>query len=80
MRLNFLGLIFMFTLKPVYNCVYFDIDRCSRNNSTFQRGIDKKWYKVSAIFFSNVDIDKFFTSRFKNYISQMVTLTANTHL
>jgi hypothetical protein len=46
---------------------------------TFQRGITNKWYEVSPkTYFPNVDIKKFLV--FKNYIVQMVTVTADTHL
>jgi hypothetical protein len=46
---------------------------------TFQRGITNKWYEVSPkkFFLPNVDIKKFFTLGFKNYIVQMVAVTAD---
>jgi hypothetical protein len=49
---------------------------------TFQRGINHKLYEVSpkTFYFLNVDITKFFTLGFQNYIVQMVAVTADTHL
>jgi hypothetical protein len=49
---------------------------------TFQKGITNKWYEVSpkTFYFPNVDINDFFTLGFKNYIVQMVAVTADTHL
>jgi hypothetical protein len=49
---------------------------------TFQMGITNKWYEISpkTFYFLNVDINKFLTLGFKNYIVQMVAVTADTHL
>jgi hypothetical protein len=50
---------------------------------TFQRGITNKWYEVSpkTFYFPNADIKQFFfILGFKNYILQMVAVTADTHL
>jgi hypothetical protein len=49
---------------------------------TIQRGITNKWYEISSktFYFPNVDIKKFFTLCFQNYIVQMVAVTADKHL
>jgi hypothetical protein len=49
---------------------------------TFQRGITNKWYEVSpkTFYFPNVDIKKVFYLGFKNYIVQIVAVTADKHL
>jgi hypothetical protein len=49
---------------------------------TFQRGITNKWYEISpkTFYFPNVDIQKFFSLGFQNYIVQMVAVTADTYL
>jgi hypothetical protein len=59
-----------------------NIQGAAEITATFQRGITNKWYEVSpkTFYFPNVDITKFFTLGFQNYIVQMVAVTADTHL
>jgi hypothetical protein len=61
---------------------YLKVQGAAEITPTFQRGITNKGYEVSpkTIYFPNVDIKPFFTLGFKNYIIQMVAVTADKHL
>jgi hypothetical protein len=69
-------------VKTLYKQQTSHIQSAADITPTFQRGITNKWYEVSpkTFYFPNVDITKFFTLGFQNYIVQMVAMTADTHL
>jgi hypothetical protein len=61
----------------------YNIQDAAEITPTFQRGFTNKWYEVSPknFYFPNADIKTFFfTVGSKNYIVQMVAVTADTHL